>query len=194
MTDEKYIQNQIDFIKRERRIIFRKHWMLTSFLLPVLLFFVLMCAQYEHPDNWHSTTITFSKVEKSLLIGRYRWYKLYDSNGICYGYHRDTYINDGVPTTGQEYSIVYADNLFGNILAEMKDGQQEYVNYDAALKRHKDLTLIWWIFIILTSGALIGFNISTYRYETNRNFRNIKRYKMRIKEKEQIRTPKSMEE
>lgn len=194
MTDEKYIQNQKDFIKRERRIIFRKHWMLTSLLLPVLLFFVLMCAQYEHPDNWHCSTITFSRIEESILIGRYRWYKLYDSNGICYGYHRDTYVGSGDPVAGQEYSIVYADNLFGNVLAEMKGGQQEYVNYDAALKRQKDLKLIWSVFILLTSGALIGFNISTYRYETNRNFRNIKRYKERMKEKEQIRTSKSKEE
>ena len=64
VTDEKYIQNQKDFIKRERRIILRDHWGISSLLLLVLAIFTFLSAiGYQHPSRWQETTITLDHYE-----------------------------------------------------------------------------------------------------------------------------------
>ena len=185
VTDEKYIQNQKDFIKRERRIILRDHWGISSLLLLVLAIFIFLSAiGYQHPSGWQETTITLDHYEDVYVHrGGHRIY-MYGTDGNCYLINRHTLNIKEHLVTGQQYSFAYGNSFFRSTVMALDIDGVEYLRYEDSEKRYWDYNAIFWVLDGLVIIGLIVANYINYRTHTSARIKKIRRYQKRIYDKE----------
>ena len=186
MTDEKYIQNQKNFIKRERRLILRDFWQLSIlgwlFLVPAILFATFTAIQ-EPPHEWKETTITLESHEIS--HGRHNHkLVLYATDGRQFRISKNPRQMDEIFVDGRQYTFVYSSGINFRFVKELMIDGVEYINLDNSIAQHnKSQTTNWIMTGVFTILALAGF-IVAYKLSTWLRKDSIKKYKKRIKERE----------
>lgn len=184
VTDEKYIQNQKDFIKRERRIILRDHWTISwGFLLLLALLVLITIIGYQHPNDWQETAITLDRFE-SVEFHRGSRLDIYDIDGTCYTINRnENSIKDHL-SIGQQYTFTYANSFFRKIVMVIKIDDVDYLSYEDSVKYFRDYNAVFWIFNSLVIIGLAVVNIIAYQVSTVERKKKIRRYQKRIYDKE----------
>ena len=185
MTDEKYIQNQKDFIKRERRTILRDHWSISNLLLLVLAIFIFLSAiGYQHPSKWKETTITLEHYKDVYVHrGGHRIY-MYGTDGNCYLINRHTLNIKEQLVAGQQYSFTYGNSFFRSTVMALNIAGVEYVRYEDSVKQYWDYNAVFWVLDGLVIIGLIVVNYINYRAHTSARIKKIRRYQKRIYDKE----------
>ena len=179
MKDEKYLSNQRTFIKREQKIILRNHWRVSSLLLLLLCIVIFISVGNEHPSNWHRTTITLEKY-KTIRTGRNSRLDIYDIDGNRYSINKNEGHIEEQLIVGQQYSFTYQDNLFHNIITELRIGDIEYLNYEEAIKDYWDLEILWWVLILVLLVILTAINLFVYYGDTKDRNKRLRKYRKRI--------------
>ena len=135
-------------------------WGLTnSIILLLICLFCFLLLVYEPADKWHDTTFTLSHFE----------YRYSRGGGVLYLYttdNRNFALNHNVGEIryqlkeGHQYSAVYSDDLFHDIIKGLEDSEQEYIDVEELRHRHKTeriwfvALLILFIFVLITMNFL----------------------------------------
>lgn len=184
MTDQKYIQNQKTFRKRERRFILRDHAAASSVLIFLLALFIFLSAGYEHPDDWREVTITlehYATVHTGRAGSRL---DIYDTGGNRYTINRSESNIKEQLVIGHQYTFTYADNFFHNTVEVIKINNTEYLNRNDSIKNYWGVKIFFWVFIGIIIIGLVVLNLFVYHVETSDRVKRIRKYTKRIYDKE----------
>lgn len=184
MTDEKYLQNQKNFIKREGKIILRNHILISSVCLFFLALFVFMIVGYQHPDSWQEVTVTLGDY-RTVHAGRSGTrLDIYDTNGNRYAFNRNEKDIKEQLVIGRQYTFTYSDNFFHDIVEVMEIDNVVYLDYDDAIKNYQGMMTLFGVFIAIFTVGMVALNIFAYRFGTSDRVKRIFKYKKRIYDKE----------
>ena len=184
MTDQKYIQNQKAFIKRERRIILRDHATASSVLIVLLALFIFLSAGFEHPDSWQEATITLERYA-TVHTGRAgSRLDIYDTDGNRYTINRNEGNIKQQLVVGHQYTFTYADNFFHNTVEVIKIGNTEYLDRNDSMKNYWGVKIFFWVLIGIIIIGLVVVNLFVYYTATSDRVKRIHKYRKRIYDKE----------
>lgn len=185
MTDEKYIQNQRKFIKRERGLILRDFWQLSIlgwlFLVLAILFAGFNITS-DSPHEWEVTTITLESHK--VYSGRRSKLVLFAKDGRQFRITEKPRQMNELFVDGRQYTFVYSSGISFRFIEELKIDGVEYINLDDSIAKHNRNQITLWIitgvFVVLSlAGFIVAYKISTWVRKDS-----IKKYKKRIKERE----------
>lgn len=182
MTDEKYIENQKSFIKREQKFILRDHFHTSVVLLLLFAFVIFVGASFEHPSKWKETTITLQSY-KRVNTGKGDRLDIYDTNGNRYAINRNESAINAQLIVGQQYTFTYSNNIFHDIVEVLEIDDTEYLNYDSALKNYRGTKILFWVFSSILFALLVFINFFIYQTSSYDRKKRIQKYKKRIKER-----------
>lgn len=182
MTDEKYIQNQKDFIMREWKYILRDHLKWSGVLLVLLAFMILLAVGAEHPDSWQETTITLERVATVRTGKGGSRLDIYDTEGNRYVINRNEGQFKGRLAVGQQYTFTYSDNLLHNNVEVIQIGDVS-LRYEDSVERYREHKIVLWGLAGFLTAGLIAYNVIIYQAGTGDRIKRIRKYRKRISDK-----------
>ena len=183
VTCEQYMEKHKKLIKRERRAVIREHLKCSYVIIVLLAALLLITLSYERPRNWHEMMITFDHSEVVSTGRSGVRLDIYDTNGHRYTINRNEGNIKDQLIPGQQYILLYADNLFHDTVEEISINGVEYVNYDDSVKNYWGTKTIFFVLIGMLFVLLIFANILVYHASTKDGMNKIRRYKERIHNK-----------
>lgn len=184
VTDKKYIQNQKDFIKRERKIILRDHIGASCVLIILIAFLIFINASYEHPDNWKEVSITLKDYAKIPTGRGGSRLDIYDTDGNRYVINRNEGNIKKQLVVGQQYTFTCSDNFFNDTVEIIKIGDTTYLSREDSIRNYRDERIIIWVFAGIFVLGLFVVNLLFYHAGTSDRIKKIRMYKKRIYDRE----------
>ncbi len=163
-VNPKYIKSQ----KHKYQIIVKKHVWFSCIILIAIAFFVFLSAGYEHPDDWREVTVTLDRYETVRLNKGGTRLDIYDPDGNCYSFNRSIGKIKKQLVVGGQYTFIYSDNFFHDIVEEMKIDGVEYLTHEDAIRNYKGTKTVLWVFEGLLLIALFVANYVVYHTSTKR--------------------------
>ena len=142
--------------------------------------FLFLLLVYEPANEWHTTTFTLSHYEYRSLRG-VGVLDLYTTDGRCYALNQNEETIRYQLKEGQQYSAVYSDDFFHDIIKGLSDTEGEYLNADEMRKSHTterlwfSILLVLCILILLISNSV--YAISCIRVEEKKRRKRINKRK-----------------
>lgn len=128
---------------------------LTIFILTCLfltsLFLILVC---EPADRWHETSFVLDRMEIRSTGRGGHVLDLYTSDGRIFVINRNDDVIHGQLQSGNRYSGVYSADFFHNILQELHDEGQEYLNLESG-QREASISFAILYGTLFISGTLL---------------------------------------
>ncbi len=163
-VNPKHIKSQ----KRKYQIIVKKHVWFSCVILIALAFFIFLSCGYQHPDKWKKTTITLDHYQTVRFNKGGTRLDIYDPDGNCYSINRSEGAIKKQLVVGRQYTFIYSDNFFHDIVEEMKIDGVEYLTHEDAISNYKGTKTILWVFEGLLLIALFVANYIVYHTSTKR--------------------------
>ena len=152
--------------------------LINSIIILLICLFAFLLLVYEPADEWHDTTFTLSYFEYRQSRGGGVLY-LYTTDNRSFALnHNEREIRYQLKE-GHQYSAVYSDDLFHDIIKGLEDAEQEYINAEDLRQRHQTERAWFVVFLILFIFVLIIINFlyanSCVREEQKRIQRRMKK-------------------
>lgn len=154
---------------------------LASLVMIVLVgLFAFLLLAYEPANEWHNTNFTLSHIESRYSRGG-AVLDLYTTDNRRYVLnHNEEEIRHQLKQ-GQQYNVVYSDDLFHDIIKGLEDSECEYINVDEMRKSHETERFWFSTILVLCSILLLLINsiyaISCIKEEKKRIQRRLRKRK-----------------
>lgn len=181
MTDEKYIRNQINYIKREGRAILVDHARISGVFLILLALLVFVFSGFQHPDKWQEVTITLERYE-TVHTKRTR-IDVYDTSGNRYTINRQEGNVKEHLVVGRQYTFTYSDNILYDTIEALQIDQTVYIDHGDSVKNYFSTKAVLGVLIIIWIVFMTAANLLIYYAGTSDRIKRIRKYTNRISDR-----------
>ena len=175
------MENDKNTIRREAGKIWAAHFLLSIALLLVLGMVLFVWGQYEHPDDWQETTFVLEDW-KYVQSSRSSSLDLYTTDGRRFVINRNENKAMAYLVPGQQYTVLYADDVFHNMITDMRDGDLVFIDYEDSLGEYYGIKAIFGVLAALMAVVLVAGNVMIFFGQTQDSFRKIGEALRRIRD------------
>ena len=176
------MENEKNLIRREAGKILWAHFAVSIALLLVLGMVLFVWGQYEHPDDWQETTFVLEDW-KYVQSSRSSRLDLYTTDGRRFVINRDENKAMAYLVPGQQYTVLYADDVFHDMITDMRDGDIVFIDYEDSLGEYHGIKAIFGILAALAAALLVAANAMICFGQTRDSFRRIRAALRRSRER-----------
>ena len=170
------MENDKNTIRREAGKIWAAHFLLSIALLLVLGMVLFVWGQYEHPDDWQETTFVLEDW-KYVQSSRSSSLDLYTTDGRRFVINRNENKAMAYLVPGQQYTVLYADDVFHNMITDMRDGDLVFIDYEDSLGEYYGIKAIFGVLAALMAVGLVAGNAMIFFGQTRDSFCRIKEHR-----------------
>ena len=98
---------------------------------------------------------------------------LYTTDGRRFTINRNENKAMAYLVPGKQYTALYADDVFHNMITDLRDGAHVFVDYEDSVGEYHGIKTIFGVLAALEAAVLVGVNVLIYFGRTRDSFQKI---------------------